>query len=373
MAKLKAYRTAPMPGERNIYGYYIPGGRVAYQVKMQIGGRKYSKLCRTFDEARQVRNAWRAGDLPPESDETSPPPEEPAATVEDGLRHYAAALGQRGQDVDRTMMVLVAVRRVYPELLTIPLDSVTVDHLYVYRQRRLEAGTKPNTVIRDLRALRAMIKTFRPDFHVPVAVFPQEDLTRHPMLTPAEEKRIFLAIDEPLRAMARLAALTLMRQGEIRHLRREHIDLHAATVTLPRAKGGPGVVALGREALELLRHELASHLRPYVFSNPRTGRPWSDTMITHQWKAAMRALGKEHFTFHDLRHHGAMVALSNGASFPELQALGRWADPKMVNRYATATSVRLRQLQDRMSVRHQAAGGRRRVGPPPPAEPLAGG
>lgn len=42
----------------------------------------------------------------------------------------------------------------------------------------------------------------------------------------------------PFREMAKLAALTLMRQGEIRRLRREDVHLEQGVILLPRAKAG---------------------------------------------------------------------------------------------------------------------------------------
>jgi integrase len=95
----------------------------------------------------------------------------------------------------------------------------------------------------------------------------------------------------------------------------------------------------------LLRQHLATHGHALVFPK-RNGQPYSRFTVWEQWHAAMVAIGRPGFSFHDLRHHAAMTALEHGASFPELQALGGWARPDMVNRYATASNAHLRALQD---------------------------
>lgn len=70
-----------------------------------------------------------------------------------------------------------------------------------------------------------MLKLARPDFRFPGAAFFPEDETRVRWLRPEEELLIFDSMPLPFSAMARLAALTLMRQGELRTLRREHVHL----------------------------------------------------------------------------------------------------------------------------------------------------
>ena len=99
-----------------------------------------------------------------------------------------------------------------------------------------------------MKTLRAMLKQALPDFKFPGGAFLPEDDTRVRWLRPEEELFVFDTMPSPFREMARLAALTLMRQGELRTLRREHVDLSQGVVRLPRAKAGARHVILSAEA-----------------------------------------------------------------------------------------------------------------------------
>lgn len=167
-----------------------------------------------------------------------------------------------------------------------PVSRVTSRDIFDFRQARLRAGTKPSTINRDLRTLRAMLKQARPDFRFPGAAFLPEDETRVRWLRPDEEVMIFDTMPQttrptkrtsaralPFGAMARLAALTLMRQGEIRLLRREQIHLEQGVVMLPRAKAGARPVILNAEAQKILARQLeATTAAPdgsgWVFPSP---------------------------------------------------------------------------------------------------------
>ena len=190
-------------------------------------------------------------------------------------------------------------------LLALPIARVTARDVYDFRQARLRAGAKPSTINRDLRTLRAMLKQARPDFKFPGAAFLPEDETRVRWLNPEEELLVFDAMPQatrptrkmasrslPFAAMARLAALTLMRPGELRTLKCEDVRLEQGVVML--------------------------------------------------FRRASRGAGLRGFTFHDLRHHGATMALNRGFSAPIVQALGGWKTERMMKRYAPVTDQTLR-------------------------------
>ena len=346
--------------ESGIRRHLGPQGQQWYRVQMGRRGKgnRASRVCRTLEAAVALKKEWLAGGV--ERRDDPPAPEASGeSTVEDQLRQYPLLRPGARADARSTLAV---IRRRYPELLGFTVGAVTPDHFAVFYERYVAAGLKPSGAGTHMNTLRAAIRLDRPDFRVPSDVFPPPNATRHPMLTRSELDRALLATPEPIRTMARLAVLTFMRLTEIRLLQRGQVDLTAQTISLPRAKAGPRTVPLGRAAVDLLRRQLASHPHATVFPrHPRraarrsraVGRPYSRGHISDLWRASMRAV-RPGFTFHDLRHHAAMTALKHGASFPELQALGGWATPKMVNRYATATNDRLRQLQDRGARGHHA-------------------
>jgi integrase len=153
------------------------------------------------------------------------------ATVKHLCEYYVLDLERRGKSPDsiaRAVTTAKAIEAVAPGLLAMPVTRVTARDLYDFQQARLRGGAKPSTTNRDLRSLRAMFKQARPDFRFPGAAFLPEDETRVRWLRPEEEILVLETMPSPFREMAKLAALTLMRQGEIIALRREHVHLEQA-------------------------------------------------------------------------------------------------------------------------------------------------
>src|SRR5262249_11681472 len=157
-------------------------------------------------------------------------------------------------------------------------------------------------------------------FRFPEGAFYPEGETRIRFLSPADEPRLFAALEPPFHQIARLAALTLMRPSEIRLLRRDDVHLDQGVVMLRRAKTGPRPVILNQEAQAILREQLANHGSAWVFPNP-DDRPWSRVYVSDVFRVASRAVGLRDFRFHDLRHHGATMALNGGFTAPIVMAL----------------------------------------------------
>lgn len=338
-----------MPQERLEHGIYRVLHKKRWRIRVQVvnpgDGTRRQRLVRSVVEARRQRATWLAGlDV-----RGAGPAHEPVATVAHAFVEYERDLRRRGKCAARTRQVRLALATTWPEFLAMPVDGVTVDHVLEFRGRREGQGRRAGTVIRDMRVLRAMFKkALGPAFVVPVTAFPAEDLTRVRWLTPTDEALAFTLIEEPFRSMARLAALTLMRQGEIRTLRRESVHLAQEIILLPRAKGGPRPVFLNREAQRILGAQLQRHDGDLVFPNPR-GVAYSGVHVSRTWRKASRAAGLQGFRFHDLRHHGATVALSNNATTKHLKALGGWKSDRMVDRYAHVLDGQLRALVESLS------------------------
>jgi integrase len=100
------------------------------------------------------------------------------------------------------------------------------------------------------------------------------------------------------------------------------VHLEQGVILLPRAKGGPRSVMLSAAAIALLRGQRAvSHRSEWVFPGP-DGRTYGRFTISKRFHRAARAAGLADFHFHDLRHHGAIVALNRGFTAPIVMALG---------------------------------------------------
>src|SRR5215475_3744206 len=130
---------------------------------------------------------------------------------------------------------------------------------------------------------------------------------------------------------------------------------HAGVVRLPRAKGGARVVVLSDTSRKLLQGQLESHASEWVFPNAKD-QPYNRMYVSRVFRKAARAAGLRDFHFHDLRHHGATMALNAGFTAPIVMALGGWKSEKMMRRYAAVTDQTLRAAAEAVSGAASAEG-----------------
>jgi integrase len=77
--------------------------------------------------------------------------------------------------------------------------------------------------------------------------------------------------------------------------------------------------------------------------------PFDRSYIGRVFRRAARAAGLKDFHFHDLRHHGATMALNKGFTAPIVMALGGWKTERMMRRYAAVTDQTLRAAAEAVS------------------------
>jgi integrase len=327
----------------------INGTQKVWMARISYHGVRRSRVCATKEDARQAERelAAECRKQAAQSEQAGAAP----ATVKQLCEYYVLDLERRGKgsaSIGRAVTTAKAIEAVAPGLLAMPISRVTACDLYDFRQARLASGSKASTLNRDLRTLRAMLKQARPDFRFPGAAFLPEDETRVRWLRPEEELLVLDTMRSPFREIAKLAALTLMRQGEILALRREHVHLEQGVVMLPRAKAGARPVILSGEAQKILRGQLAAHESAWVFPGP-SGAPYERSYVGRVFRKASRAAGLRDFRFHDLRHHGATMALNRGFTAPIVMALGGWKTERMMRRYAAVTDQTLRAAAEAVS------------------------
>jgi integrase len=372
--------TVPRKGEPGIRHVKV-NGRWCWQARVAHGGRRKSRLCETFEAARQAKHELideLAGDVQDDA----------PATLRQLLEFYGLEMESRGkgaESVARVDYTRRSIEAVTPALLDKPVSAIVHEDLFAFRnaRRRFSAratelrrqavrlhhagrkkdaerlelaaaeedrkGTRPSTINRDLRTLRAALKAARPEYRFPRGAFFPEDETRVRWLRPEEELLVLEPMSSPFREMAKLAALTLMRMTEIRTLRPEYVHLEQGVVMLPRAKAGARSVVLSEAAQSILREQLkASTGAEWLFPGPGD-RPYSREQIGKMFRAAVRGAGLKDFRFHDLRHHGATMALNRGFTAPIVMALGGWKTERMMRRYAAVTDATLRAAAEAVS------------------------
>ncbi|MFQ5924244.1 MAG: hypothetical protein ACE5M4_15515, partial [Anaerolineales bacterium] len=112
------------------------------------------------------------------------------ATLRALLEYYAADMQARGkgeESVSRVEYTARSVEELVPELLNRPVAEIGDAEIFAFRNARHRRGTKPSTINRDLRTLRAALKKARPQYRFPGGAFFKEDETRVRWLRPEEE------------------------------------------------------------------------------------------------------------------------------------------------------------------------------------------
>jgi len=342
------------------HGTRVWQARVAYKGRRRAAFRPTKEAVR--DAEAELLQALKAEHGQAERAAATP------VTLKQLFEYYVADLEARGkgeESVVRAAQTALVIERLMPELLTRPISRIADADLFAFRNLRMREGkivrervgeemrerrepAKPSTINRDFRTLRAMLKKARPDYRFPAGAFLPEDETRVRWLRPEEELLVLETLRSPFREIAKLAALTLMRLSEIRLLRREDVHLEQGVILLPRAKAGARPVILSGEAQKVLRGQLDAHTSAWAFPGP-DGRPYERSYVSRIFSKSARAAGLRDFHFHDLRHHGATMALNKGFTAPIVMALGGWKTERMMRRYAAVTDQTLRAAAEAVS------------------------
>jgi integrase len=168
------------------------------------------------------------------------------------------------------------------------IRNIRVNGRRVWQARVAWQGQRRSRLCESYDAARqARVEAARPDFRFPGGPFFPEDETRVRWLRPEEELLVLEPMLEPFRSMAKLAALTLVRQGELRLLRREQVHLDQGVVLLPRAKGGARPVILSQGG----RQEAATSSPRVSCAPPRSAGPSWWTARTVVSRSARRSGG----------------------------------------------------------------------------------
>lgn len=211
-------------------------------------------------------------------------------------------------------------------------DVAHPDVIEEIRRLALGAGWAHSTVDRLMNTVRSVLRACVRWRHL-------ESLPHFPMYGEAESEPRFLTeeqfgrlcreLPKHLELAARFAVLTLLRMRAQSGLTWDRVDLAAKRAWVPRGqmKGGKtfgfplsdAAVAVLREIRKLVKGER-------VFGQ--------ENLNTAAFRKATERSGLTGLRWHDLRHTGASWAVQNGATLPELMALGDWKSYRMVLRYA---------------------------------------
>ena len=195
------------------------------------------------------------------------------------------------------------------------------------------------------------------------------------------------ALPDRYRAMALIAGLGGLRQGEMFGLRWDDIDFAVATITVrrkrlrlasgevieddPKSRAGRRAVALpGVLVAELERHRRVHGAggSGYVFTSEEGTTLERSNFRQRVWLPAVKAAGLDGLRFHDLRHTAGTLAARTGATTKELMARLGHASPQASMIYQHAADDRDRRIAEGLDAMAEEAGLR----PPEPAMPREG-
>lgn len=137
----------------------------------------------------------------------------------------------------------------------------------------------------------------------------------------------------------KLLLYTGARKREILDARWEDIDWQRRVLTVPaeRSKSKkPHYIPLSDAALSLLHTLPRQDDMPWLFFNPKTGKP--PVSVFYAWNTIRRRVGLPDVRLHDLRHSFASFLVNSGRSLYEVQKLLGHHDPKVTMRYAHLSS-----------------------------------
>ena len=213
------------------------------------------------------------------------------------------------------------------------IDRTLVDRIKFDREKIATAGTT-NRYLALIRAiLRRACHEWEWTDRVPKFKLFKEAEGRVRSLTLAEFDRLRRELPEHLADMAVFSVATGLRQGNVKGLEWQYVDLARKHAWIPGSRhknGKPHSVPLNEMALSVLHKQIGKHpTRVFTFR----GEPIQQ-VGTKAWTAALGRAGIEDFRWHDLRHTFATWHRQAGTPTHELQRLGGWKTGAMVERYA---------------------------------------
>jgi len=167
------------------------------------------------------------------------------------------------------------------------------------------------------------------------------------------------AIDPMYRVLVLTATFTSLRLGELRALTRKHLNLLHATVHVagqleelkdgslvlapPKTAAGVRTISIPAALIPELEEQLACWAGPgldgFLFPGTKE-QPFRRGSLYTAWRHATKAVGVDELHFHDLRHTGATLAATTGATTRELMARMDHASPRAALIYQHATQER---------------------------------
>jgi len=242
-------------------------------------------------------------------------------------------------------------KRLTEKLGKYSLAALSSDLVAEYRDQRLEAGKKPNSVRIELALLSHLYTVAIQEWHLGLTYNPVANIRkpspgegRDRRLSAVEETKLMDAVNKYSNPMlgwiVRTALATGMRSNEIVSLSRSQVDLKRRIVRLTNTKNGSArTVPLTLDAKKVFEEALANPVLPtdcdlIFFGEPgrdkKTRRPYAFNKIFGKIKSDA---GLADLHFHDLRHEAVSRLVEAGLSDQKVSAISGHKSMQMLKRY----------------------------------------
>lgn len=294
------------------------------------------------------------------------PPAEPAASPV-LVRAYAEAW-LAGRDLEQTTRDHYAQLlrdHIYPVFGDKAVATVTPASVREWHAR-LKTTTGPTARAHSYALLRTIFNTAVADEvrdTNPCRVRGAGQVKRAVKIRPAslvELEALVIAMPARYRLLVLLAAWCALRFGELAELRRGDVDVKAGLVHIrrgvtrtkgeriikgPKSDAGKRKVNIPPHLLPLVKAHLQDHVDAghdaLVFPSSRdSNKHLAPSTLYKSYYPARKAAGRPDLRFHDLRHTGAVLAASTGATLAELMARLGHSTPGAAMRYQHAAQER---------------------------------
>ncbi len=307
-----------------------------------------------------LRNDW----LPPAAPKASP------VTV----REFAEAWLAHRDLEDRTRDHYAQLLRdhVYPKFGSTPVPSVTPAEVRTWHAN-LAKVTGPTARSHAYALLRTIMNTAVADDLIaanPCRVRGAGQTKRVKKIVPAtlaELEALTKAMPAKYQLLVLLAAWCGLRFGELAELRRSDVDVVKGAIHVrrgvvrtnagrvvkgPKSDAGKRTVALPPHLLPVVRNHIRDHAamgRDGLLFPAGHGEQLAPSTLYRVFYPARKNAGREDLRFHDLRHTGAVLAASTGATLAELMARLGHSTPGAALRYQHAAQDRDRVIAAALS------------------------
>lgn len=232
------------------------------------------------------------------------------------------------------------------------LDQVNRDMIdrIVSRQLARRSDRTKDLYVALIRAIfRKAMREWEWLEHIPAfKTYAKATKPRVRWLTQAQVERLLKELPEHQQDLMLFALATGLRQGNIKRLTWEQVDLSRRIVTIGHGdtKNGEALgVPLNDLAIAVLERRMAiQHEYVFTFKGRALGQ-----VNTKTWRAALVRAGITDFRWHDLRHTWASWLRQNDVPTWVLQELGGWKSESMVRRYAHMSVKHLQPYADQLT------------------------